>query len=672
MLMLKRDNRIQIASMPLAGQSLDRLLEKEWLLTNDRGGFACGTVLGCNTRRYHGLLVGSLKPPVDRIVGLSNCRDIVIKDGKEVPLSVFEFDGKFTKEPTAYLKRFYRDIGAHFEYSIDGLEMTKSIYLHPETDTVGKEYDFSKVRSAVEFVIRPLVALRNFHSLQNSYAHLYSVRMKDWLCVRHNIPHSYQLFFRSDDMCFEHDCQWWFNFVYRRDKERGQDFAEDLWTPGFFKCYIDEPRKVAFQASLTNSNVGEDLTMLEIDALRQELYRRQNQVLCRVQSSDHSLRVLYLAADQFIVKRQSEGKTPAATILAGFPWFADWGRDSFIALPGLLLTTERFDEAKSVLMCFAAAADEGMIPNRFDDYSGVVHYNSIDASLWFVNAAFEYLDASGDHAGFAEGLLPRIRWIVESYCNGTKFGIHADSDSLITGGDAETQLTWMDAKCDGTAFTPRYGKTVEVNALWYAALCRLAAFYRDKDEQKAQQYGFMAEEVAGGFVKLFWNESADCLYDCILPNGTADGTLRPNQIFTASLPFSPLSHQQQRQVVEKVQQYFLTDFGLRTLNSQDQRYRGQYIGPHRQRDEAYHQGTVWPHLMGPFVEAYLRVNNFSKQSKKEAFEFIEPLLEHLTDDGCIGSVSEIFDGNPPHQSRGCIAQAWAVAELIRAYKLTQS
>jgi predicted glycogen debranching enzyme len=360
---------------------------------------------------------------------------------------------------------------------------------------------------------------------------------------------------------------------------------------------------------------------------------------------------------------------PTTTILAGYPWFMDWGRDAFIALPGLLLSTERYDDAASVLTTFAAAAEDGIIPNRFDDYNDLPHYNSIDASMWFVNAAFEYVKASGDENLFRSKLLPVIRWIIDCYSQGAKFGIHADTDGLITGGNAETQLTWMDAKCGSEVFTPRYGKAVEINALWYNALCRLTDYFRSKDDDAASQYMRMANEVSANFARVFWNEANKCLYDCILPDGTTDASIRPNQIFAVSLPFSPLSVAQQKAVVEAVHNYLLTPYGLRTLNTQDIRYQGKYTGPQFDRDRAYHQGTVWPWLIGPFIEAHLRVGDFGKKSRKEAAAYLRPLLEHLAEDACIGSISEVFDGDFPHHPSGCFAQAWSVAEVMRAYLL---
>ena len=660
-------------------------MTKEWLLTNDRGSYASSTIVGCNTRRYHGLLVGSLNPPANRIMALTNCLETVILNGSIFNLSTFEFNEKFAPEGFTLLKQFRQDTGVHFDYRLPQLQLTKSVYLLRNTDIVALIYDFTTVQEPVEFVLRPFIGLRDFHTLQKSYAHVSSAWFGAGLLIRHDMPGSYELFLSCPSMNFEKDEQWWFNFVYRNDRQRGQDFTEDLWTPGFFKGRINSPTKIVFWANFSNSgksasDAGE--LKADIDAVREDLHRHQSIIIAAARTRDKELRKLCLAADQFITKRQPkpEGSEPRTTILAGFPWFADWGRDVFIALPGLLLSTGRLEEAKSVLTTFAAAADEGMIPNRFDDYSDTAYFNSIDASLWFINAAFQYLNTTGDKDTFTQQLLPVIRCIIDSYQNGTRFGICADADGLITAGNEQTQLTWMDAKYDGVVITARYGKTVEINTLWYNSLCWLAQFYDHQDIEKdpalrepnAKHYHAMADKVRTSFRELFWNEKAGYLYDCILPDGSADASFRPNQIFAVSLPFSPLSAQQQRCVVEAVQKNLLTPFGLRTLNVQDSRYKGTYEGPQKQRDAAYHQGTVWPYLLGPFVESYLKVNGFSRKSKKKAAEFIRPLLQHLTEDGCLGQLCEIFDGDAPHKPRGCIAQAWSVAELIRAYQLINS
>lgn len=675
MLTLQKTNSDEIVSLPIDEKSnAEDLLTKEWLLTNNRGSYASSTIIGCNTRRYHGLLIGSLTPPANRIMALANCLEMVILNGDVFNLSTFEFSGKFAPAGFTYLKRFSQDGAVHFDYHLSQFRMTKSIYLLRDEDMVALVYDFTAVNNPMEFVLRPFIGLRDFHALQKSYAHISASWLNDGLLIRHDIPGSCELFLRCPSMNFEKDQQWWFNFMYRNDEQRGQDFTEDLWTPGFFKGTIDSSTRIVFWANLGISGKTVIEPQPDIEAVREDLRRHQNSLIAAAGNRNEKLRKLCLAADQFITKRQpSEGCEPRTTILAGFPWFADWGRDAFIALPGLLLSTGRFEEAKSVLITFAAAADEGMIPNRFDDHSDTAYFNSVDASLWFINAAFQYLKVSGDSETFTQQLLPVIRCIIDSYHNGTRLDIHADPDGLITAGNEQTQLTWMDTKYDGVAFTPRGGKAVEINALWYNALSWLAQFYDSNgDMENAKRYRDMADKVRTSFGELFWNREAGYLYDCILPNGLADASLRPNQIFAVSLPFSPLSPEQQKCVVDAVQKSLLTPFGLRTLNVQDSRYKGIYEGPQKERDQAYHQGTVWPYLLGPFVESYLKVYGFSQKNKKKAAQFIKPLLRHLTEDGCLGQICEIFDGDAPHKPKGCIAQAWSVAELIRAYQMINS
>jgi glycogen debranching enzyme len=733
-LKLKKDAE-QIFRISVDNKNIDDLLGNEWLLTNNRGGYSSSTIACCNTRRYHGLLIGSLNPPASRIMALACCQEMVIvkKTGADCvfDLSTFEFSDKFAPEGYVHLKRFRRDAGVHFDYQIrhnssqaessPAIELTKSVYLLRNSDTVGLVYSFTKLKETVDFTIRPFIGLRDFHSLQKSFAplqaHFIERKASEYMCeqefvsallIKHNVPRSCELLVCCPNAEFNKDQQWWFNFIYRQDKLRGQEFNEDLWTPGFFRCRLEKPSTIVLWANLGFHCQVEKLADTRLKAVKKDLLKHQKVIISTAESVDSNmagrknsqngsvLKTLFLAADQFVsrcrteisadmqsqlrdmpvhLQRPKEQRRAFAcddgrvTILAGFPWFADWGRDAFIALPGLLLATKRFREAKSVLINFACAADEGMIPNRFDDYSDTAHFNSIDASLWFIDAAFRYLNATSDYRTFKRKLLPTIDWIVESYNKGTKFGIRADVDGLITAGDESTQLTWMDAKYDGVAFTPRFGKAVEVNALWYSGLCLLDEFYRQHDENPPTDYCSMAKKFEQSFRSKFWNESTGYLNDCILPDGTADESLRPNQIFAVSLPFSPLPPEQQIKIVEIVKGKLLTPYGLRSLNTEDSRYRGRYTGTQQMRDQAYHQGTVWPYLIGHFIEAYLKVNNYSQNSKKEAQEFIKPLLAHLNQEQCLGQVSEIFDGDPPHKPGGCIAQAWSVGELIRAYQL---
>jgi predicted glycogen debranching enzyme len=661
---LKHANRpIAVSEM-----STDEMLGREWLLNNSRGGFASGTVAGCNTRRYHGLLTGTLNPPANRVVALSNCLETIEMDGERAELSCFEFDGSITPEGYRYISEFRKDIGVHFDFDLGGVQLTKSIYLLPDTDAVAIVYDFTRVCREFEFSVRPFAAMRDFHSLQNCANDISAEWRDEELVLSSGQNDCGELSLHSDDMRFEWDSQWWYNFMYRKEDQRQQDCHEDLWSPGNFKCTVYSPCKLVLWGSLSPCGEIDGANGADLEIVLDSLMLGNREILEATVSTDEVLLSLYEAASQFVVERNIGGE-PSSTILAGYPWFLDWGRDTFISLPGLLLSTGRFKQASSVLCTFAAAADKGMIPNRFDDYGGEAHYNSIDASMWFVHAAFEYLRVSKDFQTFSVSLLSTIRWIIGSYQTGTRFGIHADTDGLISGGDADTQLTWMDAKCGGIAFTPRYGKAVEINALWYSNLCRIAEFYDGKDDREAKIYKSMAEKVAGSFTELFWNEKKGYLNDCVLPDGTIDESLRPNQIYAVSLANSPLSMGQKRCVIGTVDRALRTPYGLRTLDPEDGRYIGRYEGSQMDRDRSYHQGTVWPHLLGPFIEAHLRANDFDRESKRKAMRYLRPLLSHLTDSGCVGNISEIFDGDEPQQPRGCFAQAWAVAEVLRAYTL---
>ncbi len=649
--------------------SADELLAKEWLLTNSRAGFASGTAIGCNTRRYHGLLVGTHLPPANRIAALSNCLETVTCSDNTIALSTFEFDRTLHPRGYEYQTAFRKHLGVHFDYELGIANLTKSIYLLPDSDAAAVVYEFSDVCAGFELTVRPFAALRDFHSLQNNTAAFKSVTVDPCnVVIETDNAQNGKLMLRGEGMDYTAEPQWWYRFLYRTERFRGQDCYEDLWSPGVYTARISGPRRLVLWAALTDQVSAAELEALDIDVAVDALRLREKELLAVCDPHDTVSRHLFSAAGQFVTERVIHNET-APTIIAGYPWFLDWGRDTFIALEGLCLCTGRTETAWGVLKTFAGAVSEGMIPNRFDDYGNEPHYNSIDASLWFIHAAFAWLKETGNVRRFSKTLLPAVKWIVESYRRGTRFGIHTDSDKLVTGGDAHTQLTWMDAKFDGICFTPRHGKAVEVNALWYNALCHLAKYYKNRQAENARFYAELAEQVAESFNRVFWNGQVGYLNDCVLPNGTADASLRPNQILAVSLPYCPLDRPKQQNVVDAVQWELLTSRGLRTLAPIDPRYKGHYFGHQGQRDAAYHQGTVWAWLIGPFIEAYLKVNDFSDEAKRRCRTWLAPLLRHLEEEACIGSISEIFEGDPPHKPRGAFAQAWSVAEVLRAWQL---
>jgi len=661
-----QQTKTNVRAITVQPNDLDNLLDREWLLTNSRGSYASGTLIGCNTRRYHGLLVAALRPPVERVVTLSNVLERVTVAGQTYELANFEFSDRLHPQGYRYLKEFWRDGGVHFLYEFGSYKLEKSVHLAYDHNVVVLDYALQGPNGPINFSLMPLLAMRGFHHLQSSSASL-TMDENDGVVTTQTLDWegpALHMFCREGT--FRRGADWWYSMHYRQDARRGQDNYEDVWAPGHFECEIDCPGRVRFLANATAGLMRSGLTDLDGDAIVADLETRQTALIDQAGAVDEDEVNLVKAADQFVVRRAQNETNSSATILAGYHWFGDWGRDTFISLPGLLLATNRFDEAKEVLLTFGNALSEGMIPNFFDDYGGPPHYNSVDASLWYVQAAYEFLHATGDRETF-DHLRPVLEQIVDRYRNGTRFDIHADTDGLLTAGNNETQLTWMDARCNGVSFTPRYGKAVEVNALYIHALNVLAT--TAPHQQDRQRYTEWAQQATQSFNQLFWNESKASLNDCVFPDGRADDAIRPNQILAVSLGFSPLEQPRQLAVVSTVSQHLLTPYGLRSLTPHHNQYQGHYAGDQFQRDSAYHQGTVWGWLIGPFVEAYLKAHNYSLHAKLQARELVEPLLRHINTDACIGSVSEIFDGDDPHRPNGTVAQAWSVAELLRVKKL---
>ena len=652
-----------------AGAALDALLAKEWLITNRIGAYASSTVVGCNTRKYHGLLVAAATPPVGRIVALSTVMEQLTLDGQTYDLATNEFPDAFSPKGTKHLREFRDEAAPTFIYRFGEVELIKRIILPERKNAVAVQYTLAGPTQARAVLrVRPFAAMRDFHSLRERAAkHAITFQKTEAGVIvqdRDGTPHS--LYLTSHDGAFRAEPQWWSRFRYRCELARGEGGHEDLYSPGIFTFELSEGRSVQFNASLDEPiSVSFDTTLAR---RRQQLTRR---AAALTDDADTTTRRLAMAGDAFIARRSFPSERASATILAGYHWFADWGRDAFIALPGLLLTTGQFDVAREVFSTFAQHVSGGMIPNRFDDYSSTAHYNSIDASLWFIIAGERYLAATDDTHFWRDVLAPAARAILTAYESGTMFDIHADADGLLTGGSPQTQLTWMDAKIDEEVITPRHGKAVEINALWYCAHRILAKRSEGLDEKASSYHSGQGDMIASAFVRAFWNHDANCLYDCIT-RGQVDASIRPNQIFAVSLPYSPLSEDQQRGVLRTVTQKLLTPFGLRTLAPDDPNYRGVCVGPREIRDRAYHQGTVWAWLMGPYIEAYLKLEGTRNRPAgvENARGMLANFDEHLFEAG-LGQISEIFDGDAPHAPRGCIAQAWSVGEILRAKQLVR-
>jgi len=618
-------------------------LSREWLLTNGTGSYSSSTVVGCNTRRYHGLLVAARNPPVGRVMALSRLAESVAIDDQATPieLSVNFFQQSIIPRGDRYLRRFEHLDTALFEYDADGVRVSKQVLLAWGKSVVGVRYTVDPgPHKKAEVRVMPFIALRDFHGLQRKDGAFFDLSISDRACVV--AKHDLKLMLRSDVGTFVQRPDWWYDHTYPVETERGLDDREDLFTPGHFLVAVTEPTTFTIWTGL-----NEPTESMDFDVEHKRIASNNSVTSMPTRTQDRLAR----AAGTFIAKRHRPGGGQGATIMAGFHWFSDWGRDTMIALPGLLLTTRRFQQAGQVLSVFAGHVSQGMIPNYFNDYTNEPSYNTVDASLWFIHSAHEYFRLSKDRDTFESVLLPACHAIVEGYRQGTRYHIKMDeADCLISAGDESTQLTWMDAKMGDIVFTPRHGKPVEINALWYNALRLLG-----EDE--------LADKVKESFVKAFWVNPYRGLAD-VITHGQRVTLLRPNQIFAVSLTHSPLSTEQQRTVVEVVSRELLTPFGLRSLASGEPGYSARYTGNQFERDKAYHNGTIWGWLIGPFLEAYLKVNSSVPTAREQARAWLSPMIKHL-EDGCIGSVSECFEAGPPHRPVGCYAQAWSVAEVLR-------
>ncbi len=639
---------------------LDTALHREWLETNGLGGFASSTVLGVNTRRYHGLLVAATAPPVGRQVLLSKLEEILTIDGQPFDLSANEYPGTIHPRGFDLLREFRLDPFPTFIFQAGGVHIVKTIFMIYGENTTAVCYEVTNPSGkSIQLNLRPLIAFRDFHSLTRENPKInQAVTLEPNIAVvspYYGLP---VLYLAHNAATVATDGEWFLNFQYRAERERGLDFTEDLFSP--CSLHFDLTTAPATFVASTERNDASRVT-----EMRAAEIRRRESITAQSPAPDEVTKTLIRAADQFIVARQSDN-----TVIAGYPWFSDWGRDTMISLPGLTLPSQRFAVARGILRAFARSVSQGMLPNRFPDSGETPEYNTVDATLWFFESIRAYLAATNDSAFVREELYNVLADIIAWHVRGTRFGIHVDTDGLLQAGADGVQLTWMDAKVADRVITPRRGKPVEIQALWYNALCvmnDLAAEFEDTHGQK--RYSTMAGLARWSFNQAFWRDDPGCLYDVIdsaLEHGQPDrdASIRPNQIFAVSLHYTMLTKERAERVVETVRAQLLTPFGLRTLSPNDPQYQGRYTGGVAERDAAYHQGTVWPWLLGPFLSAYLRIHDGSPAARQQAAEWLGPLEEYLLKEG-VGQLPEIFDGNAPHNPHGCVAQAWSVAEMLR-------
>jgi len=650
---------------------LESALRREWIVTNGLGGYASGTLAGINSRRYHGLLVAALAPPVDRQLFLAGLVEWAVLGEHRYPLSAHEFgDGTIDPQGFRYVEGFTLEgMLPVWTYALEDVRLEKRIWMAYGANTVYVEYRLTRGDRPVALEVTPLLTQRDFHLLgpgawrPNVWADGSRVAVDSGAASR-----PYRLI--APQGRFGPDGVWWRNFLHREETARGLDDREDLYAPGVFDITLGPGESRALIATAEDDPDLSPARALAAAQDRQRMLVRR----ARAENADPVVRQLTLAADQFIVRRETPGGGTSAggdarspdgrTALAGYHWFNDWGRDAMIALPGLTLSTGRHDDAAAILRGFAAIVRDGLVPNNFPDRAGAEPtYNTADASLWFILAAGAY-DEAADDVRLVDEMCRVVREIIDRHVTGTRYGIGMDArDGLLRAGEPGVQLTWMDAKVGDAVITPRIGKPVEINALWYNALRTAAVLLTGRDDDAAARYDLLAGRARASFRARFVVPGRETLADVVDGPDGDDVTVRANQIFAVSLPFPLLDGPAAAALVRAVARTLLTTYGLRSLAPAAPGYHGTYAGDLVSRDRAYHEGTVWGWLIGPYVDAYYRATG----DAAAALELLRPFAHHLRDAG-LGTISEIFDGDPPHRPRGCIAQAWSVAEVLRVWR----
>ncbi len=633
----------------------------EWLVTNGCGGFAMGTVNQMLTRRYHGLLVAAIDPPVQRYVLLAKLDATVSIEGLTYELATNDYAE--TVHPHGYkrLESFSLRPFPTWLWRTGKALIEQTLCMVHGEDTTFVRYRLLEGEQEVELTVHPLCTSRHSHHLTDADVMGSPNVESDGEVLRFawaNGRPSWQLAHTGE---FQSRPDWFYRFMLAAEQERGQeDASQDLFTPGPIRRTLrrDDTEGLVIAAS-THARPPSGC-----DAGFAAAKLRDEQSHLGLTGDDALLDPLVRATDAFIVRRDEDLKT----VIAGYPWFGDWGRDTFISLSGLCLVPGRFAEAKKIIRAFARHADQGMIPNRFPPFGEPPAYNTVDGTLWYIHGIDRYLSYTGDWTLIADELFVVVKDILEAHERGTRHGIGMTDDGLLTQGEEGLALTWMDAKLPDLVVTPRRGKAVEINALWYNALVIGAAYAkRMGDVATADRWGHLAERVRVAFNERFWNEATNCLLDIVDVDGEAgrdDAAVRPNQLMAISLTHPVLDPARHRAVVDVCERALWTPLGMRTLAPNDPNYGGRFEGDMRARDSVYHQGTVWPWLLGPFVTAYVRAHGGDADARRRARKFLDGLLPHLSDAG-LASVTEVADGDDPHLPGGCPWQAWSVAEPLR-------
>jgi predicted glycogen debranching enzyme len=631
---------------------------REWLVTNGIGGYASGSVSGALTRRYHGLLVAALDPPLERTLLLSKLDETATYDGRTYPLHTNLWrDNHVEPEGYVYLNRFHLEgMVPVWTFAMADAIIEKRIWMAEDENTTFIHYRVVRALEPFDLQIKAFANCRGFTGSTFPDGWNPSISpVERGLRIQANegSPAGYLFTTRGE---IEQTSEWYRNFYLPVEDARGEDPYDHHLHVATIRLRLEEGQSVAVVGS-TNEHAS-----LDAGNTYQRGQRKARALLEQAGGVEAPawVRRLVLAGDQFIVRRPVPEDPEGRTILAGYHWFQDWGRDTMISLAGLTLVTKQYDIARHILRTYAHFVDQGMLPNRFPEYADTPEYDTADAPPWYFEAIRAYHQATGDNEMLAE-LYPTLESIIDWHVRGTRHNIRFDQDDgLLYAGAEGTKLTWMDAYYEGWAVTPRIGKPVEINALWYNALRSMSRFAQQLGKPRGH-YDDLAGRLLAGFER-FWNPELGYCFDVLDgPEGNATH-LRPNQIFAVSLPHSPLAEDRQKAVVDICALRLLTPHGLRSLAPRDPEYIGYYRGDLRARDGAYHQGTTWGWLIGPFISAHLRVY----RDPKLASTFLFPLIQHLDGHG-VGSISEIFDGEPPFRPGGCIAQAWSVAEMLRAW-----
>jgi predicted glycogen debranching enzyme len=630
-------------------------MSTEWLEVDGHGGFASGTTAGVRTRRYHALLLVATTPPTGRMVLMNGFDAWVTTPRGTFALSSQNYEpGILHPDGMKHVTNFEPDPWPRWTFELeDGTGIEHETFIPADTRSVVLTWRLAESRPGVTLAVRPLLSGRDYHALhhENSAFRFEAVASHERVEWRPyaGVP---GIVARANGR-YTHRPEWYRSFRYEEERSRGLDYIEDLAAPGIITWDLSRGEAVCVLSAARGEGLvpGDEEPAAEVVAR----WRAEEAVRRRAPSR------LSRAARAYVVDRGA-----GRTIIAGYPWFTDWGRDTFIAMRGLCLATGRLDEARAILLGWAATASDGMIPNRFPDLGESPQYNAVDASLWFIIGVHEFLQVARSRKWRVSRadratLRATVDAILDAYMRGTRYGVRCGREGLLAAGEPGQQLTWMDAKVGDWVVTPRIGKPVEVQALWLNAL-------RWAGGSSAQHRGTLRRGVEA-FRRRFWNESAGCLYDVVDVDhiaGAVDASFRPNQILAiGGLPLQLLEGARARQIVDAVERRLLTPLGLRSLAPDDPGYRSRIEGGIRERDSAYHQGTVWPWLIGPFVEAWVRVRGSTAAAKREARErFLAPLITHLDAAG-LGHISEIADGDPPHTPRGCPFQAWSVGEALR-------